>query len=114
MEIKITGRHLDVSDEMKNLATRKVEKLAKFDAGIHLIEVILSREKIRFKVEIIVKSRHLQMETTGRDEDLHTCFDDVLSKMERRLREHREKIIDKKHRKGGPVSKPSGAEIEET
>lgn len=99
MEIKITERHLVLEKEEKSLAAKKAERLGKFDPGIHSIEVILTKEKIKNKAEVLVKSRHYALEATSLHEDVRTCIDDVMAKMERRLRQQREKVIDKKHRK---------------
>ena len=113
MEIKITGRHLDLPEEIKTLAGKKVEKLGKFDPGIHSIEVIFTKEKLKNKVEILVKSRHYNLEAVSLHEDLRACLDEVQAKMERRLRQQREKVIDKKHRKS-PTTPEEVEEADET
>ncbi|MCX6998968.1 MAG: ribosome-associated translation inhibitor RaiA [Candidatus Sumerlaeota bacterium] len=102
MEIRITLRHLEISEEIKKLITRKVGKLQKYDPDIQLIEIIITQEKFRHRVEILIKSRHFQMEASGQHGNLQTCFDDVLAKIERRLIEHKKRFKDKKHRKTAP------------
>lgn len=102
MEIRITLRHLEISEEIKKLVTRKVGKLQRYDPDIQLIEIIITQEKFRHKVEILIKSRHFQMEAAGEHGNLQTCFDDVLAKIERRLIEHKKRFKDKKHRKTAP------------
>ena len=99
MEIKITERHLILEKELKALATKKAEKLGKFDRGIQSIEVVVSREKIMNKVEVFVKSRRYSLEAASLEVDLRACLDGVMAKIERRIRQQREKVIDKKHRK---------------
>lgn len=110
MEIRITLRHLEISEEIKRLVTRKVGKLRRFDPDIQLIEIIMTQEKFRHKVEILIKSRHFQMEAAGQHGNLQTCFDDVLAKIERRLIEHKKRFKDKKHRK--TVQSPVSADDE--
>jgi len=110
MEIRITLRHLEISEEIKKLVTRKVGKLQRYDPDIHLIEIIMMQEKFRHKVEILIKSRHFQMEAAGQHGNLQTCFDDVLAKIERRLIEHKKRFKDKKHRKTAPLSESADDE----
>ena len=97
MEIKITGRHFDVSDKLKELTTKKVRKLGKYFPRLQQIEVLLSQEKFRYQTEILITADHFTVEGQAESDDLQSCLDDAVSKVERRLRRHKEKLIDKKH-----------------
>lgn len=108
MEIKITERHLELEKDVKTLASKKAKNLGKFDPGIHSIEVIFTKEKIKNKAEVLVKSRHYTLEATSLNEDIRASLDEVMAKIERRLRQQREKVIDKKHRKSAAA--PAEAE----
>ena len=97
MEIKITERHLDITDDMKKITTYKVRKLRKFFPRIQEIHVVLDQEKFRYKVEIRVLADHFDFEAQGQNDDLQACVDDVVDKAEVQLRRHKEKLHDKKH-----------------
>lgn len=97
MEIKITGRHLDLTDDMKDIASNKVQKLSKFFPRIQEIHIVLDQEKFRYKVEIRVLADHFDFEAQGQNDDLKACLDDVVDKAEVQLRRLKEKLHDKKH-----------------
>jgi len=97
MEVKITGRHMDVSDDLKKIATRKVTKLRKFFPRVQMIEVLLTQQKYRYQVEILVTADHFSFEARDESDDLQTSMDETISKLETQLRRNREKILDRKH-----------------
>ncbi len=99
MEIVITGRHFEVSDKLKDLAARKVKKLVKLVPFVHQIDVIFTQQKFRHQAEILVTADHFSLGVLGEHEDVQASLDDALSKMENRLRRHKEKFLGKKHKK---------------
>jgi len=103
MEIIITGRHYEVSDNLKDIAARKVKKLVKLVPFVQQIDVIFSQQKFRHQAEILVTADHFSLGALGEHEDVQTSLDDALAKMENRLRRHKEKFLGKKHKKPGPA-----------
>jgi putative sigma-54 modulation protein len=99
MEIIITGRHFEVSDNLKDLAARKVKKLVKLVPYVQQIDVIFSQQKFRHRAEILVTADHFSLGALGEHEDVQASLDDALAKMENRLRRHKEKFLGKKHKK---------------
>lgn len=97
MEIKITGRHLDLTDDMKEIVSNKVQKLIKFFPRIQEINVVLDHEKFRYKAEIRVIADHFDFEAQGQNEDLQACLDGVVNKAVEQLRRLKEKLSNKKH-----------------
>lgn len=97
MEITITGRHLEVSEQLKKRTETKVKKFRKYLSRIQVIDVLLTQEKYRYQVEILVKADHFTAEAQTENDDLQNALDDAVSKIERQLRRHKEKLIDKKH-----------------
>ena len=97
MEVQITGRHFEVSDDLKELTRKKVEKLKRYFPRLQLIEVVLGREKYRYQVDVLVRADHFTLQAEAEDEELQNCLDEVLSRIERQLRRQKEKIVDKKH-----------------
>jgi len=97
MEIIITGRHYVVSDNLKDLAIRKVKKLVKLAPYVQQIDVIFSQQKFRHQAEILVTADHFSLGALGEHEDVQTSLDDALAKLENRLRRHKEKFLAKKH-----------------
>ena len=99
MEIIVTGRHIEVTPAIREYASRKVAKLPRYFDRIHLIEVVIDKHDHHgFKVEVIVKSEHVDpfvAHTSG--DDLYACIDQVTDKLERQLTDHKERLRNRKH-----------------
>ncbi|HPB31124.1 MAG TPA: ribosome-associated translation inhibitor RaiA [Candidatus Sumerlaeota bacterium] len=112
MEIKMVERHTEVPENVKAMALKKVEKLGKYSSRIRRIDAIIEQQKFLFNVEILVAGDYFKINAIGQNNDLLSCFDDVLSKAQRQLRKYKTRKIDKKHGKGRAVS-PEAEALEE-
>ncbi|MBN1492130.1 MAG: ribosome-associated translation inhibitor RaiA [Phycisphaerae bacterium] len=98
MQIVVSARHGEITNEMKEYAERKTSKLLKYYDKIQEIEVILDRESAKHRVEIIVNAEHRNMfVATETDDDCFAATDLVVDKMERQLTKHKEKHRNRKH-----------------
>jgi putative sigma-54 modulation protein len=96
MELKITGRHMDITSAIKTHIEDKAEKLPRYNSSVDLVEVIVDgAEGGKSCIEIIAKGGHhrpfVVKETASDDEDLYSVIDKAFHKMERRLRKAKEK-----------------------
>jgi ribosome hibernation promoting factor len=99
MQVKVTGRHMSVTDAMKSYADEKARKLVKFFDRIQEIRVILDFEGSRPTVECIVDVEHADdFVAHETHDDVYAAIDAVSDKLERQLRRHKEMI--KEHHKG--------------
>ena len=58
MEISITGRNVNISEDLNRFIQEKVSKIIRYDKNIHSVEVILLKESRAEKVEIVVNSKN--------------------------------------------------------
>jgi len=100
MNIRITGRHSEVTPEIRSLIEKKVKKLVRYFKKIHEISVVLDQVKYRHVVEIVVKAGPITVQSTEENTDLVVTFDRVLSKVQRQLKKQKQRLIgNKKHLK---------------
>ena len=98
MIVTIAGRHMDVTEALKNFAEQKVSKLTKYYDRIQEIEVILDANKDGTRVEMIVNAEHNAMFIAHHDQgDAYACIDGCVHKLERQLSEHKKKYRNRKH-----------------
>ncbi len=110
MNIEITGRQIEVTPALREFAAEKLTKLGKLlDEPIE-VHVVLSIAKHRHVAEIQVKSRQLVFSGTEETGDLYASIGEVVDKLESQARRHKEKIHDRKHRRG-PRDPEIAAEI---
>lgn len=98
MQIHVTARHVEVTDDVREHIETKAGKLPRFYDRIHEIEVILDHESEQFTAEIIVRTdqRHTFVaKETG--PDTFVLIDVITEKLERQLIRHKEKQRSHKH-----------------
>ena len=99
MEIICTGRHVQVTDELRAYAEEKVAKLPRYFDRISAIEVVLERpDPKHYGVELIVDAdRHRDFVGRAQGSDPHECIDLAVDKLERQLTDFKERIRNRKH-----------------
>jgi putative sigma-54 modulation protein len=106
MQIAVTFRHREPDEGVKDYVKEKVEKLEKYIGNPREIHVVLSTEKFRQIAEITIISDGVTLNSEGRDSDLYAAIDQMAEKMERQVRERREKGRRKRGNPSPAVSPP--------
>ena len=93
MLFTITGKHIEITDAIREHAQEKVEKLPRYFDSITQIEVLVEgNEGGKQCVEVIVHAEHndlLVAKEVG--DDVYACIDIAIHKLERQLRKAKEK-----------------------
>ncbi len=98
MAIEITGRHVDVSESMRDYAQKRMAKLAAEFPRADKAHVILDIQKYVHTAEVIAHaSRHIRVEAKSQSENMYAAIDEVVDKVEKQLR----RTIDKRHEHKG-------------
>lgn len=101
MQISVSGRHVEITEEMKAFAHEKVSKLPRFFDRIQAIEVILDHDSGNFSVEIIVRvDRADPFIAQESGPHARALIDELTDKLGRQLRRHNEKQRDHRHHAG--------------
>lgn len=99
MHFTMTGKHIEITDAIRDHAQEKVDKLPRYFDSITQIEVIIDgKEGGQQCAEVIVHAEHhdlLVAKETG--DDTYTCIDMAIHKLERQLRKIKEKQRGHKH-----------------
>ena len=98
LPITVTGRHVSVTEAMRQHAEKKV-------AGLHLdypkiieAKVLLNVEQDRHIAEIILFcANHIVIEADTTTADMYASIDETISKIARRMRKHKTRML-KSHR----------------
>lgn len=100
--IQITGRHLEVTDSMKDYALERVSKIERFMDRIIDVNVIMDIQKLDHKVEIILKVGHVKISSQATTTDMYVSVNKAVDKIESQLRRYKSKLQDH-HAKGHAV-----------
>lgn len=98
MDVKLTGKHIDITDPIRRYAEEKTARLPKFYDRVQSVEVVVDRnDSHRYKLEMIAHvDGHEHFVATVKGEDVYGCIDQVVDKLERQLHDYKEKRRDQK------------------
>jgi putative sigma-54 modulation protein len=96
--ISVVERRGNVSDDAKDYARDKANRLLRFYDRIQQIEVIFTNEALHNEVEFIVTADHkLTFVGTEKHEDVFAAVDLVMDKLKSQITRHKEKFRNRKH-----------------
>ena len=105
MNIVVSGKHVELTDSLKNYAQEKFEKLGQYFEHILRVEITLAvisakdKEK-RQKCEVTVSANGIVLRAEESAVDLYSAIDLCLDKMERQIKKYNEKMKNRSRHKG--------------
>ena len=101
--VKVTGRHVSITEAIKDYAHKKVENLHLDYPRIIEAHVILDVEKHRHFAEVILHcNNHITIEASHECDDMYASIDGVIDKIAQQMRKYKTKIL-RNHRPRGFV-----------
>ena len=103
MQVAITSRHGNLSDNTTKYITEKSEKLLTYFERVTAIHVTVDFGNGGAKVELLVDAEHRHsLVSHHAGEDVPSTFDQALHKMEQQIRKYKQKLQD--HRRNVPFN----------
>lgn len=99
MKINYTARHTKVTDDMKQYCERRILALEKLLGNQIEVDVLLSVEKYRQKVEINLKTRTAALNTIEETHDMSSSLVGAFDHIEKRVKKEKEKLRERKRRR---------------
>jgi len=118
MQVKVTARHFDLTDNINSYAIDEIKRLEKYYDNIIDAELTMTIEKNRQIAELSVKVYRTTLTSKAKTYDMYLAIEQVVSKMETQIKRYKAKLKDKKGvRKSPPKTRPiedveEGEEIE--
>lgn len=109
MNITVTGRHLSISDSLRDYAEKKIKKLERHFNQLIDAHVILAVEKLDHISEVVLNGDGIQFHGKEKAADLFSAIDLLFEKMEKQVRRYKEK-----HQMHKGPEKGEGASIDFT
>lgn len=117
MQIKVTGRHMPVTDAIREYAQEKISKGAKIhDRDDMVIDVVLHVEKnpANKNRDVAEVTAHLKGVVVRAEEaapDMYAAIDLVSEKLERQMRKYKAKLVDRRNGKTAVKTAPGAEEL---
>lgn len=103
MKINYTARHTKVTGEMKQYCEKRIQSLEKLLGHQIDVDVLLSVEKYRQKVEVNLKTKMATLNTIEETHDMSSSLVGAFDHLETRVKKEREKLRERKRRKGREI-----------
>jgi len=114
MQIRFSGKHMEVTPALREYATTKLQKLERFFTHVQDVHVVESITRNQHIVEVTLNADGTVIRAEERSEDMYASIDLVADKLERQLKKFKERH---EHKRGDlegvmPVEAPVPAENE--
>ncbi len=94
MQVNVSGHHIDVTDSLRGYVESKFERLERHFDIVSDVHCILTVEKLRHKAEAKVNVTGGTLFAEATEEDMYAAIDSLVDKLDRRVRKHKEKMVD--------------------
>jgi len=113
MQVKVTARHFDLTDNLNSYAVDEIKRLEKYYDNIIDAELTMTIEKNRQIAELSVKVYRTTLTSKAKTYDMYLAIEQVVSKMETQIKKYKSKLKDKKGaRKSPPKTRPLVDDVE--
>lgn len=110
MKFDIRGKHIEVTDALRDYTTKRLSKLEKYLDNAKGAQVALSVEGDRHKVEVTIPLNGMILRGEEATDDMYTSIDMVEEKLEKQIEKHKTKLY--KHHRGVGLRKAIAEEIQ--
>jgi putative sigma-54 modulation protein len=95
MQINVTAKGVAIPGGLKQAAERKLSKLERLLHQIDTVDITCSRERQWRVVEIVINANGLLVRGEDRAIDIRSAIDNLVDKLERRVKKSRSKLLDR-------------------
>ncbi len=94
MQLNVSGHHVEVTESLRGYVESKIEKIERHFDIVSDVHCILTVEKLRHKAEATVNVNGGTIYADAIEEDMYAAIDGLIDKLDRRVRKHKEKLVD--------------------
>ncbi len=95
MQYKFVGRNMEVSQKLRNMTEKKLERLSKFFTDDTSLIATFKEEGRDYRVEVTIPVKGSMIRAEVSCEDPYTGLDEVMDKLERQITRYRSRLTDK-------------------
>ena len=97
MNLHLSGRHLEITPSIRDYVSSKLQRVTHHFDHVIDINIILSVEKLRHRIEASVHMRGKDIFCESADTDMYAAIDSLIDKLDRAIIKHKEKSLDHRH-----------------
>jgi putative sigma-54 modulation protein len=92
MNLHITGHHVAVTDALRTYVVAKLDRVNRHFDHVIDINVVMSVEKLRQKVEANVHVSGREIHAASEGDSLYAAIDELADRLDRQVVRHKEKL----------------------
>ncbi|MDP4535201.1 ribosome hibernation promoting factor [Alkalimonas collagenimarina] len=92
MQINLTGRHVEVTEALKEYVDTKFAKLERHFEHINNVHVVLNVEKLQQIAEAKLNLNGGEVFAVSESENMYAAIDQLIDKLDRQVIKHKEKL----------------------
>jgi putative sigma-54 modulation protein len=92
MNLHITGHHVAVTDALRTYVVSKLDRVRRHFDHVIDVNVVMSVEKLRQKVEANVHVSGREIHAASEGESLYAAIDELADRLDRQVVRHKEKL----------------------
>jgi putative sigma-54 modulation protein len=108
MKVDFIARKVDLNEETKQLAEKKLAKIRKYFNDIIDTRVEVEQERHLHKVDISVKGKDFDIQSSAQHKDLSSAIQESVDKLEIQARRAKARLKDHKKRRGSVAKGDAG------
>jgi putative sigma-54 modulation protein len=102
MRMIISGRHLKITDAIREYAEKKIGRIQKYFDNIMEVDITLSAEHSKVEGEkhvadVLLFVQGSKIKATATAQILYAAIDEVIDILENQVKKHKEKVKEKQH-----------------
>src|SRR5512140_4039092 len=97
MNLNLTGHHLVITPALRDYVTSKLDRITRHFDHVIDVNVVLSVDKLRHKVEANVHLRGRDLHAESIEADMYAAIDGLADKLDRLVLKHKEKSSAHRH-----------------
>ena len=106
MKVRITARHFDLTDDLKQFAETRMQSLTRYFDNIIGIHLKLDVEKYRHSADLNATVHGTMLSCSANSNDMYASVDEVVNKMETQVKKYKSRLQDKDQRKVAEAKLP--------
>ena len=98
MQLNLSGHHLEITAQTRQYANNKFKRIQRHFSRVTQIHCVLSAENSQYKAEATVHLSQGRLHADSVKHDLKAALDELVDKLDRQVRRHKEKLHDHRAR----------------
>ncbi len=112
MIVNFTARNVELTEEIKDYCQKRLARMEKILRDVIEINIIMSEQRSRKKVELQVKRRGEDFVISEETNDIFNSLNQAFDSLEKKIVKERKKLIHKRRRAAGRETLPAAEERE--